>query len=154
MAEEDSAMEQWVRRVNGPPGTERRKHKRFRVQNGSFAALCPQFSILGQIIDISTGGLSFRYVASEGRSKESSQLRILLTDGSFCFDKIPFEAVWDTPMPREFSFGAITLRQCGVQFGELTHGQKLDLQYFMGRCSLGEGGVTCADYVREEAPGR
>jgi hypothetical protein len=154
MAEEDSAMEQWERSANEPPGGERRKHKRFRVQNGSFAALCPQFSILGQIIDISTGGLSFRYVASEERSKESSQLRILLTDGSFCFDKIPFEAVWDTPMPREFSFGAITLRQCGVQFGELTHGQKLDLQYFMGRCSIGEGCVTYSYHVRQEAPGR
>jgi len=147
-------MEQWERPANGPPGAEQRKHKRFRVQNGSFAALCPEFCILGQIIDISTGGLAFRYVASEERSKESFQLSILLTDGSFCFDKIPFQAVWDTPMPREFSFGDITLRQCGVQFGELTHSQKLDLQYFMGRYSIGERRVTCSDHVREEAPGR
>jgi hypothetical protein len=146
-------MEQWERPANGPPGAERRKHKRFRVQNGSFAALCPQFGILGQIIDISTGGLAFRYVASEERSKESSRLSILLTDGSFCFNKIPFEAVWDTPMPREFSFGAITLRQCGVQFGELTPGQKLDLQYFMGRCSLSEGCITSSDYVSNEVRG-
>jgi len=143
-------MEQWVMPAKGSPGAERRKYRRFRVQNGSFAALCPQFNILGQIMDVSTGGLSFRYVASEERSKESSQLSILLTDGSFCFDKIPFEAVWDTPMPREFSFGAITLRQCGVHFGELTHGQKLDLQYFMGRCSLGEGCIICSDYVSNE----
>ena len=154
MAEEDSAMEQWLRPAIGPQGAERRKHKRFRVQNGSFAALCSQFSILGQIIDISTGGLSFRYVASAERSKESSHLSILLTDGSFRFDNIPFEAVWDTPMPREFSFGAITLRQCGVQFGELTHGQKLDLQYFIGRCVIEEQCVTCSDPVREEAPSR
>jgi len=147
-------MEQWKRLANGPPGAERRKHKRFRVQNGGLAALCPEFSIVGQIIDISAAGLAFRYVASEERSKESSRLSILLTDGSFCFEKIPFEAVWDTPMPREFSFGAITLRRCGVQFGELTNGQKLDLQYFMGRCSTGEPSAGCSDHVREEAPGR
>jgi len=154
MAEEDSAMGQWLRPAIGPQGAERRKHKRFRVQNGSFAALCPQFSILGQIIDISTGGLSFRYVASAERSKESSHLSILLTDGSFRSDNISFQAVWDTPMPREFSFGAITLRQCGVKFGGLTHGEKLDLQYFIGRCIIEEQCVTCSDPVREEARGR
>ena len=135
-------------------GAERREHKRFRVQTGAFAALCPQFNIIGQIVDISTDGLAFRYVAREERSRESSKLSILLTDGSFCFDKIPFEAIWDASMPHEYSVGDITLRQCGVQFGELTHSQKVDLQYFMGRYSIGERCVTCSDDVREEARGR
>ena len=147
-------MEQWRRPMNRIPGAERRKHKRFRVQTGAFAALCPQFNIIGQIVDISTDGLAFRYVAREERSKESSKLSILLTDGSFCFDKIPFEAIWDASMPHEFSLGDITLRQCGVQFGELTHSQKVDLQYFMGRYSIGERCVTCSDHVREEARDR
>jgi len=146
-------MGQRERPANGPLGAERRKHNRFKVQNGSFAALSPGFRVLGQIIDISTGGLAFRYVASKKRSKESSQLSILLTDGSFCFDNIPFKAVWDTSMPREFSFGDITLRHCGMQFGKLTHGQKLDLQYFIGRCSLGEGCLSCSDCVRNEVGG-
>ena len=146
-------MEQPERPINGIPGAERRKHKRFRAQNGSFAALCPQFSVLGQITDISSGGLAFRYVASEERSKESSQLSILLTDGSFCFDKIPFETIWDSPMPGDFSFGAITLRQCGVQFGALTHSQRLDLQYFMGHYSMGKGYVAYSDDVRDKARG-
>jgi hypothetical protein len=153
MAREGSAMEQWRRPMNRIPGAERRKHKRFRVQTGAFAALCPQFNIIGQIVDISTDGLAFRYVAREERSKESSKLSILLTDGSFCFDKIPFEAIWDASMPHEFSLGDITLRQCGVQFGELTPGQKLDLQYFVGRCSLSEGCITCSDYVSNEVRG-
>ena len=147
-------MEQWRRPMNRILGAERRKHKRFTVQTGAFAALCPQFNIIGQIVDISTDGLAFRYVAREERSKESSKLSILLADGSFCFDKIPFEAIWDASMPHEFSLGDITLRQCGVQFGKLTHSQKVDLQYFMGRYSIGERCVTCSDHVREEAQGR
>jgi hypothetical protein len=150
----DSEMEQWERPIDGMPGAERRKHERFCVRNGSFAELSPQFTILGQIMNISTGGLAFRYVASAERSKESSKLSILLTDGSFRLDKIRFQTIWDAPMPREFSFGAITLRQCGVRFGALTHGQQLHLQYFMRRYSGDEGSGARADYVRHEAPGR
>lgn len=146
-------MEQWQRRAEARTGAERRIQKRFRVQNGSFAALCPRFTVLGQITDISVSGLAFRYVASEERSKESSQLSILLTDGSFYFDRIPFKAIWDTSMPSEFSFGAITLRQCGVKFGDLTHSQKLDLEYFMGRCGLIEGCTTCSGCVSDEVGG-
>jgi len=115
---------------------EGRQHNRFRVYDGGFAAVCPEFTALGQIIDISKSGLSFRYVASEARTNGSSKLSILLTDWSFCFDKIPFETIWDTPKPREFSFGAITLRQCGVQFGDLTPSQRLDLEYFIRSYTL------------------
>ncbi len=110
---------------------ERRKHKRFRVRHGGFASLHPHITVVGQIIDIGTGGLAFRYVASENRTNGSATLNILLTDGSFSLETIPFQTVWDSGTPGDFSLGAITLRHCGVQFGELTHGQKLDLEYFI-----------------------
>ena len=85
---------------------------------------------LGPIINISQGGLAFRYVASQDRSRESSALKILLSDGSFSMHRVPAQAVWDRPIPRAYSLGLITLRQCGVQFVELTEEQRLDLKCF------------------------
>jgi hypothetical protein len=98
---------------------ERRKHRRFRVQDGNLAALSPWSCVVGQIVDISSSGLEFRYVASNARSYECAKLKILKTDGSFSCDRIPFKTIWDCSTPREFSLGTLALRHCGVQFGEL-----------------------------------
>ena len=110
---------------------ELREHRRFRVQDGSFAALSPEFRVLGQIVDISRSGLAFRYVASNVRSHECAELKILKTDGSFSCDRIPFKAIWDCSTPHDFSLGFLTLRHCGVQFGKLRDDQKFDLKYFI-----------------------
>ena len=119
---------------------ERRKHKRLRVQDHGFASIYPNHTVVavaGHIVNIGSGGLAFRYVASETRTNGSSKLNILLTDGSYCLEKVPFKTIWDSAIPDEFSFGPITLRHCGVQFGELTHSQKLDLEYFVRFYTVG-----------------
>lgn len=131
-------MKQWIRLTTGKGFAERRKHRRFRVQNGAFAALSYRFTTLGQIMDIGRGGLSFRYVASEDESNGSSELRILLTDGSFSFDRVPFARIWDLAIPVEFSFGCITMRHCGIQFQKLTDNQKSHLEYFLQNCTVRE----------------
>lgn len=130
-------MEQSNRPTDRITEAERREHERVRVRHGSFAALCPRFTVIGQIMDISLTGLSFRYVASRARTKESSELTILATDGSLDLGKISFRTIWDWDMPQQFSLGSITLRQCGVQFRGLTHKQRLDLQYFISRYGTG-----------------
>ena len=110
---------------------EGRQHNRVKVDDGGFAQLPHGFPVLGQIIDISKGGLAFRYVASEARTNGSAVLNILTTDRRFCLEKIPAKIIRDSAMPEEFSFHSITLRHCAVQFGELTTSQKLDLEHFI-----------------------
>jgi hypothetical protein len=111
---------------------EQRRQKRFRVKQGAFAGLGHQFRPVGQVTDISSGGLSFRYVASRERTNTSSILKIALTtDSSFHFDNVPVKPVWDLAIPSAFSSGSITMRQCGVQFQEMTPDQKFDLGYFI-----------------------
>lgn len=110
---------------------ERRKHRRFRVQGGNLAALSPRFCVVGQIVDISSSGLAFRYVASNARSYECAKLKILKTYGSFSCDRIPFKTIWDSSTPKNFSLGSLPLRHCGVQFGKLGDDQKIDLKYFI-----------------------
>ncbi len=110
---------------------ERRKHERFHVQEGALAVLGPHFRKMGQIMDISWGGLSFRYVARDEPSEGQINLNISLPDGTFRFHDAPFQTVWDSSTPYDFSFGAITFGQCGVRFGQLSDVQTSQLEYFM-----------------------
>jgi hypothetical protein len=105
---------------------EDRQHNRVKVDDGGFAQLSPGLPVLGEIIDISRGGLAFRYVASE-----STVLNILTTDHRFCLEKIPARIIRDAAMPEQFPYGSITLRHCAVQFGQLTPSQKLGLEHFI-----------------------
>ncbi len=117
--------------TNANHHVDRRKHGRFQAKDGSFAMLSLQLAALGQITNISSGGLAFCYVASRDRSRESSGLNILLSDGSFSLNKLPVKAVWDHPIPRNYSFGLITVRHCGMQFDGLTDDQESGLRYFL-----------------------
>ena len=110
---------------------ERRKQWRFKVKEGAFAALGLRFSPVGQIMDIGKGGLSFRYVAKKNESNGLSELEIVATDRNTHFNKAPCKPIWDLEIPYAFSGGSITMRQCGVQFGELTAGWVSQLEYFI-----------------------
>ena len=121
---------------------ERRKYERLEVQTGAFAALSPQFDIIGQIVNVSEGGLAFRYVASLPRSSDAVRLTVLLTDGSFCLEKLNFRTVWDISRPEEFAFGLITYRHCGVEWGKIDSWKKADLAYFMKWHTIGEAEKT------------
>jgi hypothetical protein len=114
---------------------ERRKHRRFQVNNGAFAVLGRVFwphstQKLGQITDIGMGGLAFSYMASEELSDGSVQLNIFLAENRFHLREIPFETIWDVETKKE-PFSSITMRQSGVRFGELTPNQISELKYFI-----------------------
>jgi hypothetical protein len=108
---------------------DRRTHQRFEAQDETIVS--PQLTVSGQIVNISLGGLAFRYVASRGRSEESSRLSISLTDSTFNLGMMPFKVVWDVAMPESLFCGAISLRYCGVEFGDLADYQKLGLRFFI-----------------------
>ena len=109
---------------------ERRKHKRFQVQDGAFAVLTPHFYNWGQIIDISRGGLAFRYTGKELPPNISCDLGISLANIGFYLGKLPFETISDFKTANEVAYSFTTTRRCGVEFGELTLNQVSELEYF------------------------
>jgi hypothetical protein len=123
IAKEGSEMKNATRPRYEEEMVEGRKHRRFKVQDGVFAELCPEFAVMGRIMDISRGGFSFRYVASKARTNGSAKMNILTTDGSFRLEKVPVKTIRDCAMPGEFSFHDITLRNCAVEFAGLTLSQ-------------------------------
>jgi hypothetical protein len=117
---------------------EQRRYKRYEVPTGSFVALGPQNSIQGQIIDISIGGLAFRYMDSK-KPIDESYLDIFLTERDFCLGKLPITAVSDYEIDNTVTcklvegvpYRCTAMRRSSVQFGELTHHQMSQLEHFI-----------------------
>lgn len=110
---------------------ERRKSKRFQVEHGAFAVVRPEFTKLGQIIDISHEGLAFQYAVTATQKNEPSELDIFLTGDGFYLEHMPFETVSDRRATRKSSKGFLPLRRCSVRFKEVTGTQIALLEYFI-----------------------
>ena len=117
-----------MRNKNKP--VDRRRQQRFDVRNSAFVLLGPDSTKLGALIDISMGGLSFNHMARKPPSNELYELDIFLIDQDFYLQQVPFNIVWDCPT-EENPLSSITMRRCGVQFGQMTHTQMSQLEYFI-----------------------
>ena len=110
---------------------ERRKDKRFKAQEGIFALLDSTSPKLGPIVDISMGGLAFRYKGQELPLTESSDLTLLFDDKRLNVYNMPLKfktrPITNVKLsdPEESEFD-LKMR-CGVQFEELTYHQRLSL---------------------------
>ena len=115
---------------------EKRQHMRYPALDGAIVALNPKAEILGQIIDIGLGGLSFRYIDTEVETPPSQELLILLNKPRFFLENLPYRTVTDTELPNEFIFSAVSVRRMGVEFGNLTASQRTQLEDFILYCSI------------------
>jgi hypothetical protein len=116
---------------------EHRKHKRYRIRQGAYVALAPPFGRVGRMIDISKGGLSFRYVDGK-ETTNGSYVNILLTEANFYLDKVPVKTILDFKIPDKSTSSSITMKRCGLQFEGLTHKQASELKFFVDNYSIGE----------------
>ena len=117
---------------------ERRQQPRFKAAEGVFAALVNHSSKLGQIKDISKRGLSFRYIDHGGATGEASELKIIVGKGGLYLDKLPYRKITDFAIRNEHTFSSLTMRQMGLQFGELSRQQCDRLEKFIQNHTTGE----------------
>lgn len=120
---------------------ERRRHRRYKATAGVFAVN----SKFGQIIDISRGGLSFRYVERRGWPKELFEMGVLYGDDDFCLDSLAIRTISDCVVANGLSSSSTIIRRCGVEFATLTPKQLRDLEYFIWANSDGEPDQFLAD---------
>ena len=93
---------------------------------------------MGQIVNISKGGLAFRYIDSADEAVKSSELDILFAQNGFHLKTISFKTVADYKAVSEFPFSSIVMRQRSVQFREMGPYQTSRLDYFIENYTTGE----------------
>jgi hypothetical protein len=118
---------------------ERRTYRRFKVKHPAFVVFNTQPTRLGEILDISMNGLSFRYmVDSEEVVNQSRDLDILFGDDDFYLDRLPFSTVSDRLSDNGLPFSTMIMRRRGVRFGDLNDHQRGKLEYFIENNTNGE----------------
>ena len=129
-----------------PETKENRKYARYQVPEGSFVTLGPSSAIMGQILDISMGGLAFRYINNHSKTPiQESYADIYLTEGDLCLASVPIRAVSDFDAPDTVTCKADGplpvscrgMRRCGVEFGEMTEAQMAQLTQCIQSQSIG-----------------
>jgi hypothetical protein len=109
---------------------DRRKYKRFQAENGAFVSSKAQKRRIWQILDISRGGLAFRYIPLGEKIMESSELDILTRDTLFSLEKLPYRSISECDLPEE-RISNYQLKRHSVQFGDLTDSQISILEQFI-----------------------
>ncbi len=110
---------------------ERRQDERFQTGKNTYALLRARGSKLGRVIDISKGGLAFRYVSVGERLKGPLELDLLSHQYDYRIDKIPVKIITDLEIANKKAFKSTILKRVGVQFGKLTREQKSKLEHFI-----------------------
>ena len=116
------------------PDVERRKHQRFAIKDIAFAIIRTQAEEeLGQIVNISMGGLAFQYFIGNREFQKADRLDVLLADSGIQVEGIEFQVVDDYELVNELPFSSITKREQRVFFAGLDEVQKKGLDSFIRR---------------------
>jgi c-di-GMP-binding flagellar brake protein YcgR len=118
--------------------SERRKYRRLQAEENTFALLKGQVSKLGRLMDISQGGLAFRYVSIGERLEGPLELDLVTPKDDLRLNGLPVRVVSNFGMRSKTPSGPIKLRRVGVQFRELTHDQQSQLDHFIRNYTVGD----------------
>ena len=106
---------------------DRRHHPRFIVQEpASVVVTGDDVGLPYHLVNISAGGMAFRYLNSTPLPLTDSQMDIYM-GGDLYIGRLPITVVDDRPLVSD----SIPARHCGVRFGVLTPAQQIQLQSFI-----------------------
>ena len=113
---------------------ERRRYRRFRLKQGTFALLTGsrrEFAPIGQMVNLGRDGASFLHFSPHVRlpPRRLWKLTVVTSDNLFYLGEVPVKVVFDSVMATEFP--ASRTRRCGVKFESLTHRQQVKLEKLM-----------------------
>ena len=113
--------------AKGNGDSDRRQYTRFVTKGGVVISVNSKF---GELIDISFGGLSFRYLGNDQWPAESAD-GMLFGDDDFCWPKVPLKTVSDSVMDDEPYEGRRSVRRRSMEFGDLSAQQMHQLVDFI-----------------------
>ncbi|MBN2124483.1 MAG: PilZ domain-containing protein [Deltaproteobacteria bacterium] len=116
--------------------SDQREHQRFRAPERAFAVMKNHASRLGQIIDISMGGLATEYIANGELADGLDQVDIFFPDSDFLMKGIPARTVADFIVDPHNPFSFVPMRRRGIQFLGLGNDQALLLKSLINWCAV------------------
>jgi c-di-GMP-binding flagellar brake protein YcgR len=140
---------------------DRREHKRYFAKNRLFAVIRSndhqlkkidnmsrgEIAIallksnppkMGEIIEISRGGLTFSYIDNERDLKARGELDILFAEKDFHLSRLPFKQVEDAEVIDDSPFSALSMKRLTVKFKELSPKQKRKIDHLLSNYTTGE----------------
>lgn len=116
------------------PHKERRQYTRFRPKDGTMAV---NNHALGPVVNISMGGLSFKYMDEDPQKPIQDILGIFLGSDNVLIDNITTKVITDKLISQSSTFLKTSTRQRSIQFIHLTKLQKQNLKDFINTKTTG-----------------
>ena len=110
---------------------DKRKHKRFKTAENAFASVRNGHGPVGNILDISLGGLCFKYISDTAAPAGALELDIFLSGHSFWLRRIPNRNIADVKLACDFSFSTVGMRRRSIQFLNLTQTQRSMIEHLI-----------------------
>ena len=124
---------------------EARKQIRSRVRKGALVAFFQpgknEFFMLGEIVDISEGGLGICYIDVEERYHEALEVSVYGLDNAVLLNRIPCRMMYDVEVPNG-PLEALSLRRCGIQFEGISKDHLDQLRQFI----VDIGGIDALEF--------
>ena len=117
---------------------EKRAFRRFPTKEGAFAVTTAPRK-LGQILDISSGGLSFTYVGDKKGPIKDMELDIFISGLGFNSKNLSFKTIADFEIETKNEFSSVKMRRRGVKFGKLNLDQISQIEEFLLNHTKGTG---------------
>lgn len=110
---------------------ERRKHPRLKTIGDHAMVVLPDESLVGELVDISMGGLAFYYSDAPFRQLQRPQPGMLIGDDDLWLQDFPLKTIQDFAVKIPvFSKSPVLRRRC-LAFGSLTDQQQSLLEQFI-----------------------
>jgi hypothetical protein len=109
-----------------------RRYRRFSGREDAFAVLRNQVNEVGQLLNVSQGGLALKYLAEEPLPADQYELDIFLAGkGGFLWRGIPHRTVLDIELPPLVPFSVVRMRRRSIAFENLTGDQHVRLEHLL-----------------------
>lgn len=117
---------------------DRREYKRLKVCEGTYAVLKPHAnsSKLGNIVDISKGGLSFNFIDSQKLFSDFSELDIYVSGSGLMVSHLPVEITSEITLNKDIPFYSVITRRFGVKFSAISDKTRSQLDHFLHNHTL------------------
>ena len=109
-------------------GAERRRHKRYRVKEETFAFFGEH---TGTLVDISAGGLAVQCAVFEKEPVLPTHLDIFIADPHFYLPDLPFSMVGEVQTVPTSIFSRHRIKRFSIKFGPMNRDQVAQIERFI-----------------------